>query len=536
MPRGSMVSGRPAPGRRRDRLAWVLWAMVGAGLLAGGERATAAVLPVIRCDDVGQPGDLRGRILSAVEGDVVTVPACTVILTSTLSISTAISLQGSGPGRTVLDGSGLTRVLSIAGGAQQVRIADLSIRNATDDLGGSGAGLYNNGNTVILERVEVRNNRSTGGAGAGVFNAGGSHLTLLQSRLAGNDAPQGLGGGLYNNGGVAVLVETTVIDNHADGGSAEGGGIFNSGGASLVLVRSLVVGNTSEPGLGGGLFDGGGRLMVASSTFQGNSATRGGGLHLSPAGVGALAHATISGNLATEAGGALAATGATEVSLRSTLLGLNTATAGRSCSAGGLVASSGHNLVDDDTCGLGGTGDREEPGLDVGLESLADNGGPTRTRALLEGSPALDAADAVGCPGLDQRGIARPQREGCDVGAFEAEPPPPPPPPVNPLTLSPPSGAYLSTQLLDFTVILALPGRTVVSGQALLDGVDVTGPVVACVRPGSLLAGGQTFNCPGVVAGLLGPGSHTVVVSLQLDDGTSVSQSVVWEVLPASGS
>ena len=57
--------------------------------------------------------------------------------------------------------------------------------------------------------------------------------------------------------------------------------------------------------------------------------------------------------------------------------------------------------------------------IDPRIGALADNGGPTRTRALLAGSPAIDAASATDCPATDQRGVARPQGAGCDMGSFE---------------------------------------------------------------------------------------------------------------------
>ena len=240
---------------------------------------------------------------------------------------------------------------------------------------------------------------------------------------------------------------------------------------------------------------------------------------------------SVSGNSATENGGALdILTG--DLVLQSSILAYNTAPLGRTCSTTTTVGTAGHNLADDETCGLGGPDDRQ--GVDPLLGVLADNGGPTATRALLAGSPAVDTADPVGCPGTDQRGTARPQGEGCDVGAFEVVPvPSPPEPSVNPLTLSPPTGAYLSTQVLDFTIIIDAPGRSVVDGLVLVDGLDFTQAVVTCVRVGALAAGGQTFHCPGVPAGVLGTGSHTVTVSLVLDDGTSLSRAVVWEILPA---
>lgn len=49
------------------------------------------------------------------------------------------------------------------------------------------------------------------------------------------------------------------------------------------------------------------------------------------------------------------------------------------------------------------------------LFPLADNGGPTKTMALQEGSPAIDAGS--GCPQFDQRGA--PRVGNCDIGAFE---------------------------------------------------------------------------------------------------------------------
>jgi len=60
------------------------------------------------------------------------------------------------------------------------------------------------------------------------------------------------------------------------------------------------------------------------------------------------------------------------------------------------------------------------------LGPLQHNGGPTETHALLEGSPAINACVNNCTVATDQRGVHRPQREHCDIGAFELPPVRPP--------------------------------------------------------------------------------------------------------------
>ncbi|MGI6782870.1 MAG: choice-of-anchor Q domain-containing protein [Aminivibrio sp.] len=64
-------------------------------------------------------------------------------------------------------------------------------------------------------------------------------------------------------------------------------------------------------------------------------------------------------------------------------------------------------------------GDTNVINRDPLLDDLADNGGPTKTMALREGSPAIDAGTAEGAPATDQRGVARPRGNAFDIGAFE---------------------------------------------------------------------------------------------------------------------
>jgi hypothetical protein len=57
------------------------------------------------------------------------------------------------------------------------------------------------------------------------------------------------------------------------------------------------------------------------------------------------------------------------------------------------------------------------------LGPLQDNGGPTFTHALLEGSPAIDAGNNAAGLDFDQRGDGYPRVSGtgADIGAFEVQ-------------------------------------------------------------------------------------------------------------------
>ncbi len=57
------------------------------------------------------------------------------------------------------------------------------------------------------------------------------------------------------------------------------------------------------------------------------------------------------------------------------------------------------------------------------LQPLADNGGATRTHALGDGSPAIDAGDNTASLAFDQRGGGYPRVVGvaADIGAYERQ-------------------------------------------------------------------------------------------------------------------
>lgn len=122
------------------------------------------------------------------------------------------------------------------------------------------------------------------------------------------------------------------------------------------------------------------------------------------------------------------------VTLKNTILaqgraGGNLASDTSSGGMGGIV-SDGFNLADD-----GGGGflvqTTDHLNKDPLLGPLQNNGGATETRALLNGSPAIDKGGAVAGMTTDQRGGMRPVEfsginnavggDGSDIGAFEVQ-------------------------------------------------------------------------------------------------------------------
>jgi hypothetical protein len=143
-----------------------------------------------------------------------------------------------------------------------------------------------------------------------------------------------------------------------------------------------------------------------------------------------LVGVTIAGNSAATGGGGLAIT-LPPARIRGTIIADNTAPAGPDCysplvpvAPPAQLSSKGYNLIEDTDCSMRGTSATDVIGADPMLGPLAANGGPTRTHALLAGSPAIDTGIPVvgsgffACRPQDQRGF--PRNGPCDIGAYEA--------------------------------------------------------------------------------------------------------------------
>jgi predicted outer membrane repeat protein len=232
---------------------------------------------------------------------------------------------------------------------------------------------------------------------------------------------------LAGAGGTLNIYNAHIQGNTA---GARGGGIHSQG--TVTLQNSSVLGNRVSDGAGGGIaIDAGAESIILASTISGNSATSTGG-GINNAGDLTMAATTIAGNSAGTGGGIFqASTDGNGVSMWNTIVA--SGASGGAC--GGPVAgptTQRGNLSNDATCNF--TPDQGVMNVDPLLGPVANNGGSTDTRALRQGSPAIDAGDPQLCgslAGTDQRFA---QYVGnCDIGAFEfgGRPPVPDlPPPV----------------------------------------------------------------------------------------------------------
>ncbi|TXK18552.1 right-handed parallel beta-helix repeat-containing protein [Homoserinibacter sp. GY 40078] len=324
--------------------------------------------------------------------------------------------------------------ISVSGDGGSVEIEDASISDSTS------AGLSID-NTFGALSVVVRDTTIEGSGAHAVSGSlyDTSSLELVDSRVSDADG-WGLRLDAFSGSTVSVI-RTTLADN-SYGGISGFGNAFElvdsaiSGGTiagiemdsvALTLTRSTVSG-IEGPGVQTQVAE---RLEVVNSTLSGNS---GSGIN---AFVGTTArvsveHSTVTANdgvgilvdgdaggddelrisHSIVAGNALGGGGAADIYVSDT----DTAVAWSVIGSSRIIGAA----IDGDPASWGVA--------DPGLEPLADNGGPTLTHALADGSPAIDAGDPaiVSAPSTDQRGglYLRVYDGVIDIGAVEMQPTP----------------------------------------------------------------------------------------------------------------
>ncbi len=273
-----------------------------------------------------------------------------------------------------------------------------------------------------------------------------SNLTLQNGRTTTGGFPGG-GGAIYvESAGLVTLDSVLARGNAATGFSSGGGALYAREASRLRIVNSTFSGNTTS----GSSFSNGGaisvygssELNVTNSTVTGNRASgSGGGIYVQNS-TADLRHATIADNEAGNDGGGLSVTNA-PTTIYNSIVALNEAgDRAPDIDSFSLETVLDHTLIGDATgSSLVGApvGSPDANGnligvsgatIDPQLGPLQANGGPVPTRALLPGSPAIDAGTQVvldaednevfNAPDTDQRGYER-HGTAVDMGAFELQ-------------------------------------------------------------------------------------------------------------------
>jgi len=426
-------------------------------------------------------------------------PPWTLRLASALAISTTVTISGPGSddlrisGDSDGDGEPDVRLFEVAATGVLV-LSGVGLERGISPSGTErNGGCLRNLGSVTLESVELSAcrgwsgteftfNGAVGGSGGAIWNGAEATLAITGSRLTANVAgggasspdgfaagPAGGSGGALANAGTATIQATTFDSNHAGRGGypygqgGDGGAIANLATGVLRLVGSTLAsnftgdetcntGSSFTDGRGGGISSAG-ETAIENATFSdnqigdtvvcGSQSARGGGLAVL-GGTTRLRNATVAANRASGQGGGIARE-AGVLLLRNSVVADNSssATTNEDCYASPDTAidSEGYNVVEVATgCAgsLDGNGDQSGTGAAPLLGPLGDQGGPTATHPLVEGSVAIDAGDPGGCLGwdpvaasdtampTDQRGATRPtDGDGdtvavCDAGAYEA--------------------------------------------------------------------------------------------------------------------
>ncbi len=418
-------------------------------------KVRAATITVTNLNDSGA-GSLRQAISSAQNGDVINFQAGlsgTINLNSPtlcFDCSAVRNVTVNGPGANVITVKGLTAsgtfdIFSITRPGSNITISGLTITRdgqpanfgaAIDNKGTvtvnncvinghqqsslQGAGIANTGTATIQNCSFTNNTAADGGA---IFNRG--TLTVTGSSFTDNFIlrTNGSGGAIATIGGVVAVSQSTFTNNRVNVSGGMGGAIANFSGNLTVNGCTLI--NNQALTTGGGVAAFSGTTQLINSTLNSNVAANGGGLH-SGTGVTDIINCTFTANQANQGGGLNGS-----ASVRNSIIAGNLANFGPD--AGNFMTSLGHNLV-----GIGNDGNGFTNGinadrvglanapLDPKLGPLQNNGGPTKTHALLCGSPALNTGDnsVLGAPlnlSTDQRGLPRKFNSNVDIGAFEIQ-------------------------------------------------------------------------------------------------------------------
>ena len=384
-------------------------------------------------DGVAGNCTLRDAVTAASSGDTIDFGGLTGTITVTAgAIETSGSLSIAGPGSSNLTISGgNSTYIFVTQQSGDVSISGLTITDAGSSTYPysyeGGAIFFHNSGSATVSDVVVSN--STAYYGGGVFFANAGSATISNSVFSGNSARRGAAV-YFSNGGSSGATRTVTSSTFVGNTGDQGAGIFSDTDSpyALVVTSCTFSGNLTtrfdDGGSGGaGVFTQG-PATINNSTFSGNSSKSGGPAIVS-SGALVINDSTISANTNTadNPGSTAGRSGAIQIrggslTLVGTIVSGNTANVAGHADVALYGPGSGSITADDSLLGEVGSpltvnGSNNVTSTSPLLDSLADNGGPTKTMALLSGSPAIDAGPSV-VPTFtgnqfDQRGTGYPR-------------------------------------------------------------------------------------------------------------------------------
>lgn len=336
-----------------------------------------------------------------------------------LRIDKSLTIKGPGKSKLTIDSGDRFRLLVVEDGdpnkVSQVQLSGLTFTRgySTDRLTGGPS---------YVEWKEPR----------GCIFASGT-LTINDCNITRNRLEKGVGGALYLKAGSKVALNRCSIDSNT---SIGGGAIYIQPTAHLTVEGCTFSSNSALPGSSGAIRNHG-TLLATNSTFSNNNAGNGGAISaFRSQSMTSINHCTFIANSSDAVSfiGDPTSNSLAKLEISNSLFANNKNRALDELLditvVGSVQLTINHCLLNK----LNGEFDGENNlvGVDASVGPLADNGGLTKTHALLTDSPAIDAARAAPAKSpleFDQRGtpfrriVDSDGKSGAaaDIGAFELQ-------------------------------------------------------------------------------------------------------------------
>lgn len=346
---------------------------------------TCTMNPVVTNNGNSGTGTLQQAVLDACAGSTITfannVTGTIFLPGGQITIDKNLTIQGPGANLLTVQNTAAQSVTSrvfLVNAGVTATISGLTISGGS--VTDTGNGILNNGTLTVTNSTISNNSANSGG---GIYNSNlDSILNVANSTIQNNAAQKG--GGIYNFLGTVNITNSTINNNDVD---LAGGGIYSTGVLTfgVINITNSTISTNTVGNFGG---SGGGIYNVSSSTVN-------------------CRNTIIAGN-----NGPIRDFFGTLTSQGDNLIGVISGTT--------IVGDTTGNLLNQNAM----------------LGPLQDNGGPTKTMALLPGSPAIDQGRAANNPVTmnpiitDQRNYTRPfdnpaianitGGDGSDIGAYEA--------------------------------------------------------------------------------------------------------------------